>query len=316
MKDSKRPAKPYAVYILLGLVFVSLILTAVFLPQAVYGIYDDYQFNLSSRTDKNLSDSSQLNKIYEPDRAKRLAAYTGGLNSGKKYITIETDVAYDEELDNTIKNLIRELDEQLFQTNIDMERVEEIIESNKAVDAYVFFTLSDFVPYSEELYYADSSYVYSCIDKSDCRRFMIYDESMSDGIAFSLLYMTIELKSELKIELIGDTYDSTIYYVKFSYPYDLSVYELKSMEKDWIYYECFEEIMSEYYSADKVDIVWDTQFIEEEDFVSFSENLSYGDNDLTVEIRTWYNDEYKEMVNKKGIGIKEIAEAVGVMDIN
>lgn len=314
MKNGKRPVKRYTVYIFLGFVFACLILAAVFLPRIVYGIYDDYQFNLSSKADRNLNDTLQLNTIYEQDCSKRLADYAWGLNSGKNYITTETEIVDDEELDSTIKSLIRELNKQLFQTYTDVEEVEEVIASNKAVDAFLFYSIGDFIPFSEELFYADSNYVYSCVDKNDCRRFMIYDESMSDGIAFSLLYMTIDMGTDFKVELIGDTYDFTIYYVKFIYPENfLSGYYLTDVNN--IFYECFLGIMSEYYSADESSISSETSFFESENSVSSSVSLPFESNDLTVEIRRWNNGK-SDMITDLGVGIRELAEAVGVMDIN
>lgn len=281
------------------------------MPRIVYGIYDDYQFNLSSKADRNLNDTLQFNTIYEQDRSKRLAAYTGGLKSGKNYITTETDIVDDEELDSTVRSLIRELNKQLFQTYADVEKMDELIESGK--DAFLFYSISDFIPLSEELLYADSDYLYSCVNKNDCRRFMIYDESMSDGIAFSLLYMTIDMGTDFKVELIGDTYDFTIYYVKFIYPENfLSGYYLPDVNN--IFYECFLGIMSEYYSADESSIASEVTFFESENSTSESGDLSFEGNALATEIRRWHNSE-SGMITGLGVGIRKIAEAVGIMDI-
>lgn len=318
MKNKDRTVNRYTVYIMLAFVFAGLILAGIYLPRIVYGIYDDYQFNLSSNADKNLSDASQLNKIYESDRAKRLAAYIGGVDSGKKYITIETEITYDEELDNTIKNLLSELSQQLFQTNAGMETISEI---NKQFDSLVYFyTLGDFIPDSYQLFYLDSDYIYSCVDKNSCRKFMIYEENMSDGIAFSLLYLTIDMTddamgTDLKIELIGDIYDSTIYYVKFIYPGNyLNGYDIGYIGKSEA--DVFRGIMSEYYAADKDSEVFETWFIEEDvDSVCLSISLPFGESKLTDEIRIWYTDEYK-MGNELGLGIREIAGAVGIMEID
>lgn len=325
MKNKDRMVKRYTVYIMLAFVFAGLILAGIYLPRIVYGVYDDYQFNLSSNADKNLSDASQLNNIYEPDRAKRLAAYTGGVDSGKKYVTIETEITYDEELDNTIKNLIKELREQLLQTNAGTEMAEtvEVISTlNKAVDSYsYFYTLADFVP-CDQLLYMDSDYIYSCVDKSSCRKFMIYEETMSDGIAFSLLYLTIDMTDEamgtdLKVELIGDIYDSTIYYVKFTYPESyLSGYD-RYIERNEIA-DCFLGIMSNYYTADRDGEGSETWFIEDdEDSLSYGISLLFDKSALIGEIRMWYADEYKTGNELRlGLGIREIAKTVAILEID
>jgi len=312
VKKNSRLINRYSVYLLLGFIFVCLILTAVFMPQIVYGIYDDYQFNLSSKADKNLSDVTRFDDIYEADCPERLAAYAGGLKTGKKYITMETDIVYDEE-DGTIMDLVMAMHEQLFKTNM-YEGEEEIVvdkSMNEVVAAYGY-TLGDIVPLSGELSQMDSYYMYSCVDRDSCRKFVIYDESMNLGIAFSLLYFTIDLGSGFEIELLGDTYDSTIYYIKFTYPmFYIEKHDAVSYDK---FYDMnvFGEIMSFYYSADMISSA--IQFAEDRYSASYSDILCFDGSDLNCELKIWYMDETKTG-KKIGFGIREIAEAVGVMDI-
>lgn len=319
MKKSNKPISRYVIYVLLGLLFVGLILTAVLTPQIIYGIYDDYQYHLSSKADRNQLDASQLDAIYEKDRGKRLSAYTGGHFLGKRYIAVETEIADEEELDGTIKSLVMELNELLFQTNVEIEQ-DEIIVNNAAAGEPLFFyyVLGDIIPLSEEMFYMDSGYLSNCVDRSTCRRFMIYEESMSDGIAFSLLYMKINLYADFQIELLGDAYDSTIYYMKIQYPdeflggYDDDYKPLYAGENGVMFGRYFQKIMTEYYEAD--DTGEETMSHRALYPMGCSEDLTFGDGNLAAEIRMWSEGE-TEAVNRLGIGLRQIADAVGVMEI-
>lgn len=160
------------------------VITAAFLlPQAVFAMQDSYQAGNTWREDRSGVDMADLNMAYEKSLQNRLNQFAEGLAEGRKYY--QTTVEY-------------EIDETFYET------------INKIIYQDILLFLIEWGVLSEYVY--DSQYYIQEYDT--CKKYVIYDEEFEDGIAFSAWYLDISFEDGTRLQVLADTEDSTIYFIK------------------------------------------------------------------------------------------------------
>lgn len=191
-KKTGLPAAPYACC---AVCLLAVIAAALLLPQAVFAVQDNYQVNNTVREKRDSMGLANLNLSYEKNLKNRMTAFAKGLAEGKSFHVTSTDYELGDELGYLQDALVRN------------ERM-------------LYYIIWDFLTLSEEMLY-DSDYLSEILDgEAECRRYIIYDEDYSNGIAFSCLYMNLPLSEGRRIQALMDTEDHTIYYLKIFCTWD------------------------------------------------------------------------------------------------
>jgi hypothetical protein len=320
-------------YVFLIIVPAVTVLIAAMLPKIVYSIYDIRRFSTSSVEDSRITDISQLNVAYNMDRQERIAAFAKGYEAGKKYVTTETELD-DEELDNMAINVFNEL-EKIFLNAYESYGYEMPTDKNAdssttsvsvvSENAYVDKNgVSMFKYLNEALDLGDISGLYMSmedayahIDRPLCKKYIVYDESMEDGIAFALFYMEIvgtDSSGQERTIILADAYDYTIYYIEFQYPdlfmdsYGFAAYIFIRLYEG-TNYNNFYKAMQIYFSSDDISEPVTSQIFEVTQKKYFTMTLPFNNHILRLYVENSSpdkDDDYRAV----GYGIKEIMELV------
>jgi hypothetical protein len=265
---SKEKTKLRLKYMAVFLMLAAVVACAVFLPHLIFTVYDNYRFLQSNVADSRITDISQLGSAYQQDGHKRLAAFASGIENGKKYVTVEVELD-DEEIDDIAENVLKEPDVMFSSYNEYYEHYEKYIyDADTMVNTTDKTSISQTVFSEESLHIMNfllpiedtawyDMYIEQAVDavqRDTCRKYVVYDEGMEDGVALSMIYMEVSREAEdFKLVLLADTYDYTIYYMELWYPEAFLDYYGWTDSMNWVYQndiESFSSWMQNYYDAD------------------------------------------------------------------
>jgi hypothetical protein len=292
---------------------------------------------MSSVEDSRITDISQLNVVYDMDRQERIAAFAKGYEAGKKYVTTETELD-DEELDNTAINVFNELGKCFF-NGYESYGYEVVTEKNSNSSSINFDStdgetaettyvdkngVSMFEYLDEAIYLGDISWLYMStedayahIDRPLCKKYIVYDESMEDGIAFALFYMEIvgtDPSGQERTIVLADAYDYTIYYIEFQYPdvfmesYGFATYIFIRLYEE-TNYNIFYKAMQLYFSSDDISEPATSTVFDVTQKRYFTMTMPFSNHVLKLYVENSSpdkDDDYRAL----GFGIKEIMELV------
>jgi hypothetical protein len=305
-------------------VLAAVVAAAVFLPQIIFTVYDNYRFAQSSKADGKITDIAQLGAAYVQDRHERLAAFSKGLENGKKYVTAEVELD-DEEIDEIAENVLKEPDVMFSSYNDGYEYYEkyiydaDFIANTENTSAQTIFSdesvfmMNFLIPieYTVWHYMSIEEAVYA-VQKETCRKYVVYDEGMEDGVALSMIYMEVTRAAEdFKLVLLADTYDYTIYYMELWYSEDHLDYYGWTESMDWVYQndiEFFSSWMQNYYDADVIPSPQYSELVDDDNSKEyFTVILPFDGINLNAYMGT-FRPSVSARFRVIGIGIRELGE--------
>ncbi len=197
-KKAKKSKKRTGGYQLCVAGLILAVLTAFFLPQGVFALWDSYRLKHTTLGEQDGGQFTLLNLSYEEDAGQRMSNFARGIASGRSYRTTSTD--WNGEADK-----VSEKRDACIYEMLNFMWAEFLIDRR-------------YLP--GELMWGGSEIYEEGFEVTDYKRYTIYDEDYEGGIAFSCIYLEIYYNDYLRFQLLSDFEDNTFYYMKLSsYPY-------------------------------------------------------------------------------------------------
>lgn len=184
IKEKKRIKYAYGLYII-GLVL--LIVIALFLPQIIFALQDNYRMTGTETEARSSLDISQLNASYELQTNARIKYF---LNMNRKNVTsIEYKFAEESEM-------------------------AELLEGIFSQEWFAPFYEYGLIPRLHYEVFLDDT---SMVRLQDCKKYIVSGNDYHEGIALMMWYFDLYLSaSDTRVQLLADTETNTIYYVKLT----------------------------------------------------------------------------------------------------
>lgn len=189
MKNGKRINKheKRMTYLICILAILILLIGAAFGPQLLFAVQDKRTQEKIVLGERNSMDMAALNESYTKVLRTRMMNFAEGMAEDKNYYANATEYAFgvDEESYNILENGVLESEWVAFLGDIGM------------------------IPYLYDVIYP-GYYV------EDWKRYVIYDDDFENGVAFMAWYFDINAGNGLRIKLLVDTEDYTLYSIQIS----------------------------------------------------------------------------------------------------
>ncbi len=296
------------------------IMASLFLPQAFFSVQDYYQMKNTSWEKRQSAGTVMLDLSYEKDLCTRMTAFAEGLEQGRNYCVASTEYG------------LEEIDPSLF---------EDFNAGFWERGILQLFLVYDIIVENEYYWIVSTQWLEDDSCEISCKRYVIYDEEYTGGIAISCLYIDLALNEDLRLRFLMDTEDGTVYYLKLFRTQEgnllqehASLFMREVEENNWvyeeaIYYETDLSNYTEYYEKNGILPV-EMYEVQVHDARSFdaAENdyegeewnvkFSYSDYPLTWQLSAQQlEDDDTEGINKEvtqnfvfSLGIKEIGRLI------
>lgn len=224
MKKTKRKTVPHLTELL---VIGGVVAIAFFTPQFLFYIQDRIQWGKTELSQREGMDVEALRSTYENSLYKRMNNYAEGLSAGDHFYIASKNLTVSQTLWDYLYS------EKGFYQNI--------------MD-YLFYT--NIIPFN----FLDQD-----CEMEQWKQYVIYSDNYTEGVNFILWYIELLGIDGMRLKLLTDAEDGTLYALKLEgcqwldYGYETSAYESPLSESDmlelWgicgIYYEAFESFTSD-----------------------------------------------------------------------
>lgn len=167
-------------YINCILAMVILMIVAVLGPQLLFTIQDHHIQSEIFLGERSQMDMTTLNVGYPKVLRERLLRFVQGKNSEKQYYATATDCTVDAECYSILDNVLnREWVTFLNDMGILLYNYDVISKSGYTIE--------------------------------ECKRYVIYDENLENGVVFMAWYFVVSVNDEIELKLLVDVEDDTLY---------------------------------------------------------------------------------------------------------